>query len=356
MSEITAEIISESNRFKELVLMNRARITISDVAREAGVSKATVSRVLADNYPVAEATKKLVRDTVEKMGYTASVQARSLATGRADAVAVIVSEPLDNIFGDQTFARILRGITDAMSETEIIPILLPTATETEQRKTLRLVTNQAVDAVIHISPWADAGLLKALAAEEVPTVICGQSQGISPDVAEKFSFVYSDDFEGAKFAANYMRGIGAKNPVAVLGVPDQPASIERLAGYREVFPQLQGERITSGAWTELFGAHSIEKFIADGVPFDSVFAGSDRIAQGVNAALRRAGMSVPEEVKVIGYDNNSVATEIAPYLTTIAQPMIAQGRAAFELARELISGLPARELVLPTELIVRDSA
>ncbi|MDY5585654.1 MAG: LacI family DNA-binding transcriptional regulator [Arcanobacterium sp.] len=336
--------------------MNRARTNISDVAREAGVSKATVSRVLGANYPVSPATKKAVEDAVEKLGYTASVRARSLATGRADAIAVIVSEPLDNIFGDQTFAKILRGITEAMSETEIVPILLSTVSEAEQRKALRLVTNQAVDAVIHISPWADAGLLNALATEQVPTVICGQSRGISPEIAQCFAFVYSDDFTGAKLAAQYLSESGVKNPVAILGVPTQPASIDRLAGYRKIFPELTEQRVVSGSWTELSGASGIQKFITDGVSFDAVLAGSDRIAQGVNAALRGAGINVPQEVKVIGYDDNLVATEISPYLTTIAQPMLEQGRVAFELAQELIAGQMPREVVLPTELIIRESA
>ncbi len=329
------------------------RATILDVAKAAGVSKATVSRVLAGDYPVAKPTAQRVREAVEELGYTASSRARSLATGRSDAFAVIISEPLDVFFADPTFARIVQGITDALSDTRVVPILLPTATPQEQGKAYRLITNQTVDAVIHLSPWSDQGLLDSLASEHVPTVVCGQDEGLEKD--SPFSFVYSDDRLGAVQAAERVQAAGRTNPVAILGKQDQPAATDRLKGYQEVFDCLSDERIRWGDWSERAGADAMRSILDAGLDLDAVLAGSDRIARGAIEVLRRAGRNVPAHVSVIGYDDHPTAMDRSPALTTIAQPMHAQGEAACRLAQDMVEGAPARTIILPTELKDRET-
>ncbi|MDC4233141.1 LacI family transcriptional regulator [Actinomyces sp. B33] len=330
------------------------RTTISDVAARAGVSKATVSRVLSGTYPVSERTARAVRRAVDDLDYTASARARSLATGRADAIAVVVSEPLDVFFADPTFSRILQGIADELSGTETVPVLLPTATRAEQRKALRLVLNQSVDAVVHLSPWVDSGLLDELIDHRVPVVLCGQDD--DPERMRRFSLVYSDDRLGAADAAEHLVRRGARRPVAILGVPDQPAAVDRLSGYRQAYPDLDGSRIRWGGWSEAAGALAMRELLDAGVDFDALLAGSDRIARGAMSVLRAEGLDVPGDVAVIGYDDHPVAVEQAPRLTTIAQPMHLQGRTACRLAREMVAGGEPRTIVLPTELRVRDTA
>ncbi len=330
------------------------RATIRDVAEAAGVSKATVSRVLAGNYPVSQETADRVHHAVQRLSYTASSRARSLATGRSNAVAVVVSEPLDTFFADPTFARIVQGVSDFLSHTEVVPVLLTTTTKVEQRKALRLITNQTVDAVIHLSPWSDEGLLDSLLNQQVPVVVCGQDERF--ERRGRFSFVYSDDRLGAAQAARHLRERGAQSPVAILGVPGQPAASDRLEGYRQVFPGLEDHRTAWGGWSEADGASAMQDFLRSGITFDAVMAASDRIARGALSVLSRAGRQVPADVLVVGYDDHPSATGLSPHLSTVSQPMHAQGETACRLAQEMVEGRPPRTVVLPTTLHVRETS
>lgn len=331
----------------------RKRTTILDVANAAGVSKATVSRVLAGDYPVSEATAKRVMEAVDELGYTASSRARSLATGRSDAFAIVVSEPLDIFFADPTFALLMQGIVAELQPTPIVPILLPASTPAEQQKLRRLATSQAVDALIHLSPWADGGLLSALESDSLPVVLCGQDERFSP---ERFSFVYSDDSLGAREAATRLRAIGRSRPVAILGKEDQPAARDRFAGYRDVFPDLARHRVRWGGWSEHDGALAMRDLLASGTRFDSLLAASDRIARGAISEMELAGLRVPADVAVIGYDDHPTATSRAPELTTVAQPMHEQGRVACRTAMSMVDGQAPTTALLPTELVLRQTA
>ncbi|WP_022867949.1 LacI family DNA-binding transcriptional regulator [Schaalia vaccimaxillae] len=333
----------------------KKRTTIQDVAQMAGVSKATVSRTLSGDYPVSKKTQEAVRRAVHSLGYTASIRARSLATGRSDAIAVIISEPLDTFFADPTFSRILRGITDGLAGTSIVPVLVPTATYEEQKKAIRLITNQAVDAVIHLSPWADEGLLNSLSQHNIPVVVCGQDDQRAPHSPD-FSHVYSDDKSGAAQAALHLQTQGAAEPIAILGVPNQPAATDRYQGYLEVFPHLDESHVRWGGWSEAAGADAMKDILKGGVPFDSLLAASDRIARGAIAVLENEGLKVPDDILVVGYDDHPTATETSPQLTTVSQPMHEQGRVACRVAQEMIDGARARVVLLNTELHVRETA
>ncbi|MCI6556260.1 MAG: LacI family DNA-binding transcriptional regulator [Schaalia hyovaginalis] len=330
------------------------RATIRDVAEAAGVSKATVSRVLAGNYPVSRETADRVRAAVDLLSYSAKASARSLATGRADAFAVVVSEPLATFFADPTFARILQGITDTLGSTEIAPILLPTATPEEQAKALRLITSRTVDAVIHLSPWTDQGLLVSLLHEQIPVIICGQDARF--ESAGRFSFVYSDDRVGGRTAAEHLKSTGRRKPLAVLGTPSQQAAQDRYIGYTEVFPDLDHARTRWGGWGVADGRAAMTDLLSRHLEFDAVLAGSDRIARGVIEVLHEAGLDVPREIAVIGYDDDPSAINAAPTITTIAQPMHEQGAVACAIALEMIEGGPSRTEILPTLLRERQSA
>ncbi|XCB30931.1 LacI family DNA-binding transcriptional regulator [Arcanobacterium hippocoleae] len=330
------------------------RTTIKDVAAMAGVSKATVSRVLAGDYPVSEETAQKVNFAVEKLRYTASSRAKSLATGRSNAIAVVISEPLDLFFADPTFSRILHGISQKLTDTEIVPVLLSSVTAKEQEKTYRLISNQTVDAVIHLSPWADKGLLDRLSESEVPVVLCGQYGKLN--FANRFASVYSDDELGGKQAAEYVFQKNVRNPVVIMGNKDQPAAVERLNGYRKVYPNLSPERILWGDWSEETGVSGCKEILQRGMQFDCILAGSDRIARGAIAVLAQNNIMVPNQCLVIGYDDNPLARTLSPKLTTISQPMHEQGEKACEVALDLINGAAVQIVQLPTSLIIRETA
>lgn len=334
--------------------MVRRRATIADVAAMAGVSKATVSRVLNSSERVLPATREAVQRAIDTIGYQESWQAKSLATGRAGAVGVLLTEPFDEVYTDPTFAALLRGVYDRLATTAVVPILLQASSDRERHKTVDLLRRRAADAVIHLTPYVDDGLLPGLAQEGIPTVVTGRPPG--GELEGRLSAVFSDDVTGARLAAQHAADQGRRRPLVVMGPEDNPASVERVRGYREVFADLPDEAVAFGGWATGSGRSAVAEALRRTSAFDVVLAGSDRIALGALDALAAHGLDVPGDVAVIGFDNHPLAQSTRPALTTVEQPLRAEGEAAAELVLELLEGAQPRTLELPMRLVVRSSA
>ncbi|WP_161512770.1 LacI family DNA-binding transcriptional regulator [Actinomyces howellii] len=336
---------------------DRGRATIADVARLAGVSKATVSRVLNGSSRVAPGTRRAVEEAISAAGYVESWQAKSLATGRAGAVGVIITEPFDEVYTDPTFAAVLRGVHDRLVPTPLVPVLLQATSEAERAKAVRFLERRGADAVIHLTPYVDDGLLPQLEAQGLPTVLTGR---VEDAVRRGMSSVYSDDVLGAAMAARRAAEQGRRRPLVVVGPPDNPASRERVEGYLSVLGagSTGGDStpvVTFGGWDETSGERAVRGALSQGARFDVVLAGSDRIARGALTALGDHHLSVPRDVAVIGFDNHPVSAQTTPALTTVEQPLRQEGRTAVELALDLLEGGAPRLEVLPMRLVVRDS-
>ncbi len=332
----------------------RTRATMRDVARLAGVSKTTVSRVLNGSDLVTEDTRLHVEEAMRRAGYVVSYQARSLATGRSDAVALLVTEPFQDMWTDPTFASILGGTYSALSSTPMTPLLLQASTAAEQTKVRNLLEQGVVDGIIHLTPYVDTVLLEHLSTMRTPTVLCGRLPG-DPFVGQ-FSSVYADDEIGAQLAATHLAERGRTHPVALLGPRENPAALDRLAGYRAVLGDLlPDDRVRFGEWDEQSGYAAAAQILATGMPVDAMLCASDRIAVGALKALAEAGRQLPEDVSVIGFDDHPLAARSTPPLTTIAQPMVSEGEVAVALLKELLEGGAPRTEVLPMELRRRAS-
>lgn len=332
----------------------RTKATIADVARLAGVSKATVSRVLNGSAKVLPDTREAVQSAIAHVGYQESWPAKSLATGRAGAVGVVVTEPFDDVYTDPTFATLLRGIYDRLAQTEVMPILLQASTEQERQKALGLLQRGAADGVIHLTPYVDDGLLQSLAAEPMPIVIMGTVT--DPALCGTVSIVFSDDVKGGVLAATHASRQGCTRPLVVMGPEDNPASTSRVEGFRTVFPTIPDEAVIFGGWDPVWGRIAVEDQLRRGASFDVVLAGSDRIALGALDALAAAGVEVPGQVAVIGFDNHPLAETTVPPLTTVEQPLRCEGEAAAELLLDLLAGAPRQSRELEMRLVVRESA
>ncbi len=330
------------------------RATILDVARTAGVSKATVSRVLNGSASVTDSTRERVERAVDEVGFSISWQARSLARGRSECVGVVVSEPFADLWTDPTFTAVLQGIYDALEPTAYVPLLIQADTENQQSKARTLISRSLLDAAIHVSPYIDHGLLAALEDAQVPTVLCGQPTGEA--WSPVFASVYADDVVGGRLAAAHLRDRGRSRPVAILGPSGNPATRDRLRGYREVFESLTGDRCLEGGWDTSSGIRATRALLRSGVAFDSILCASDRMAVGVLQVLEENGLSVPGDVAVVGFDDHPLAATASVPLTTVAQPMHDEGTTAVRLAHRLVEGAPARTEILSMRLVVRDSA
>lgn len=332
-----------------------SRATIGHVAKVAGVSRATVSRALNDSPLVTAETKERIQRAVAETGFVMNAQGRKLAMGRAEAIAILVTEPLDEMFQDPTFASILRGVIEGLAGSLTLPLLLQAFTEDEHRRAIRHFERRTVDAVINISPYIGGDMLEALNAGSLPVVLCGQLDGQPYDGI--FSSVYADDVVGATMAARRMMQRGRQRIAIIAGPTSNPAAADRVIGYRDTLGGLFDPRLTvSTGWDATSGFNAMRRLLERERGIDGVLAASDRIAVGALSALNAAGLEVPGDVSVIGFDDHlSVAATANPPLTTIHQPMLAEGKTAAQLALDMVGGAAARTVILEMTLIERGS-
>lgn len=330
------------------------RVTIADVARAAGVAPSTVSRALNGSPKCKLATRERVMRAVEQTGFVVNRRGRALAVGRSEAIALLFTDPFAELFTDPTYARLCEGIVSRLADGPNLPMILEAATPAERERVLEHIGRGAVDAVVVITPYEGGELLDRLVDLPVPVVLCGQLEG--DPYRGIFSTVYSDDVDGAALAAQALVGAGRTEVVCIMGPADNPASADRIRGYRRVLGErLSEDRIVHTGWDQLGGHRAMRGLLASGIEFDAVLAGSDRIAVGVIEALRDAGRDVPGEISVIGFDDHPLAAQYEPGITTVHQPLREEGERAAELALAMIEGEAPQTVVMEMELVERST-
>ncbi len=329
--------------------------TIHDVAREAGVSRGTVSRVLNGGHYVSPTAREAVDAAIRKTGYVVNRHARSLITGRSDSVGFLLTEPQEKFFEDPNFNVLLRGCTQALAAHDIPLLLMLAGTEDERRRITRYITAGHVDGVLLVSSHSGDPVAEELRKAGVPLVACGKPIGLG----SKVSYVAADDRDGARDMVRHLLSLGRRRIGMVTGPQDTPGGVERLAGYREVLTEagvgVDERLVVSGDYSRASGEAGAERLLAQAPDMDAVFVASDLMAQGVLSALQRAGRRVPEDVAVGGFDDSPAATAATPALTTIRQPW---DRISNEMVRVLlaqIGGEDSAAVILPTELVRRGS-
>ncbi|GAQ50930.1 LacI family DNA-binding transcriptional regulator [Streptomyces acidiscabies] len=329
--------------------------TIHDVAREAGVSRGTVSRVLNGGHYVSPSAQEAVNAAIRRTGYVVNRHARSLITGRSDSVGFLLTEPQERFFEDPNFNVLLRGCTQALATHDVPLLLMLAATEDERRRITRYITAGHVDGVLLVSSHSGDPIAQELREAGVPLVACGKPIGIG----SKVSYVAADDRDGARDMVRHLLSLGRRRVGVVTGPLDTPGGVERLAGYREVLAQADiayDERlVASGDYSRTSGEAGARALLERAPDLDAVFVASDLMAQGVLSVLRDAGRRVPEDVAVGGFDDSPAAVASSPALTTIRQPW---DRISGEMVRVLLAQIGGEDpaaVILPTELVKRDS-
>ncbi|MFF2131129.1 LacI family DNA-binding transcriptional regulator [Streptomyces olivochromogenes] len=329
--------------------------TIHDVAREAGVSRGTVSRVLNGGHYVSPAAQEAVNAAIRRTGYVVNRHARSLITGRSDSIGFLLTEPQERFFEDPNFNVLLRGCTQALAAHDIPLLLMLAGTEDERRRITRYITAGHVDGVLLVSSHSGDPVAEQLREAGVPLVACGKPIGLG----SKVSYVAADDRDGARDMVKHLVSLGRRRIGMVTGPLDTPGGVERLAGYREVLAEAGIEAddrlIASGDYSRASGEAGAEQLLDRAPDMDAVFVASDLMAQGALTALHKAGRRVPEDVSVGGFDDSTAAISATPALTTIRQPY---DRISTEMVRVLLAQIGGEEpaaVILPTELVRRDS-
>ncbi|MCA0143748.1 LacI family DNA-binding transcriptional regulator [Blastococcus sp. LR1] len=331
--------------------------TLDEVAQLAGVSRATVSRVVNDSPRVSPEARLAVQAAVETLRYVPNRMARSLVTRRTDTIALVLSESNTQVFSDPFFASIVRGLSARLADTELNLVLLAARGAREQEKIGRYARQGHVDGVILMSLHSDDLLPDILAGTHLPLVLSGR-----PLDGRSIAYVDADNTGGAVAATELLLSLGRRRVATVTGPQDMVAGLDRYAGYRAAVERSGGrvdpDLIAAGDFTEAGGMRAMTELLSRAPDLDAVFVASDPMAVGAVQALRAAGRRVPDDVAVVGFDDAAVAATSDPPLTTVAQPLGEMTALMVELLLDQIeSGERSVEArVCDTSLVRRASA
>lgn len=322
------------------------RVTIADVAREAGVSKTTVSRVINTKGEVDGSTAARVREVIAQLGYVPSSGAVGLARGSSRTVGMLVPSLTWPWMGE-----VLQGVVDTVEAADYGLLLFTCnrGAESVERFTSQ-VSARAFDGLVVVEPENTLDHLTSLHRAGLPIVLI-DDRGHHPE----FPSVVTTNHEGGASAARHLRDAGRTRPLVITGPQGFGCVRDRLAGFVSVLPT---DLVHRGDFTERCGRLAVEELLASGTEFDSVFAHNDITAAGVLRALRAAGRTVPGDIAVVGFDDIPMAEHTEPPLTTVRQPTRQMGETAARMLLSHLGGTPVPDapLVLPTELVVRHSA
>ena len=330
--------------------MTNSRPTIRDVARQAGVSHQTVSRVINESADVLPETRALVEEAIKELGYRPSAIARSMARGQTHTLACISPN-----LTDYTFASVIEGAeTEARQHGYFI--LSSSATDPDAFRELvdELVGHRRVDGLIVINPYSDARFEHL--PENFPVVFVGaRAHG------EGISSVCLDDEKVAYEATRHLISLGHTGIAMVTGPMEEDCSQDRTEGYRRALTEadipFDESMIVEGDWSATSGQDALLSFVEQGRAPTAVFAQNDRMAMGVLRAARDVNLKVPSQLAVIGVDDMPLSSYFDPPLTTMQQDMPRIGREATRILLDIINkkNTSLREVKLSAQLIVRQS-
>lgn len=328
--------------------------TLEEVAKLAGVSRSTVSRVINEHPHVRSETRDKVWEAIQDSGYQPHAAARSLVTNRTQIIGLVIPEAVTTIFTDPFFPLLIRGIAGICNSREYHLMLSLFSGQTKRESLYRRVLRGGyVDGVIVASAMLEDPLLSRLLQDKMPFI----SVSRYPD--EEVSYVDVDNAGGARMATEHLLRLGHQRIATITGPLGMMAGQERLKGYRQALT-LRGlpvdeALIIEGDFTEDGGKAAMRQLLAKEPT--AVFAASDMMAIGAMKAIKEAGLRVPDDVAVVGFDDLPLSSVVEPALTTVRQPIERMGTMSAEVLISLIEQETEspQHLVLPTQLVVRSS-
>ena len=330
--------------------------TVKDVAAKAGVSTATVSRVVNGNPRVGPEVRAAVTIAIEDLGYVPNPSARSLMTQRTGSIGVVVLESADRLFGDPFFGQLMLGISAALADRDRRLVLTLAPTREEGARIERYLASDHVDGVVLVGPHGADPLLRRMVKRGMPMVVSGR-----PQDQRGVSYIDAHNRDGAETAAAHLIASGRQKIATIHGTLDLPSAADRLQGYRDALtaagrasdPSLE----VAGEYRAKTAAEVTRSLLSSHPDLDAVFAASDSMAIAAMQAIKDSGRRIPDDIAVIGFDDLPTARETQPTLSTVRQPIEAMGREMVRLVLQRINepGAAANQVVFSTELILRGS-
>lgn len=349
--------------------MPGTRPTLEAVAAHAGVSRATVSRVVNGVSGVRAPVRERVLRAVAELGYVPNNAARSLVTRRTGAVAVVVAEPEDRVFTDPFFAQQLRGISRELSRADTQLLLMMSESPADSRRIGRYLTGGHVDGILMFSLHNDDPLPAIAADSGLPTVFGGRPWWTVAEGEPPPCYVDADNRGGARLAVAHLLDRGRRRIGVLTGPLDQTSALDRLDGYRDALRDAgitdpDPALVAHGDFTAEGGERAMAELLDRCPDLDAVFAGSDLMATGALRALRDRGRRVPDDVAVVGFDDLAPAAWADPPLTTVRQDVRAMGGMMANLLLRMLdtegddgtdAPRPPEPVITPATLVVRES-
>ncbi len=326
-----------------------AKTTIHDIAKRAGVSISTVSRVLNDNKSVREGSRQAVLDAVRELNYHPNIFASGLAGGQSKTIGIItqyISSPF--------FDMILRGILDEMTGGNYHPLFADGQwQEDKERRSLETFIDRRVDGLVILGGVLPEDELIAIS-QRLPLIVIGRDIKAIQDRC-----IPLDNYGGAYAATQHLIQQGHRNIIHLTGILRHEDAQQRLAGYRQAMADANlsndDKLIVEGDFSEQSGVMVAERLLNNGPTFTAIFAANDQMAMGLRLTLYRRGIRVPEDVSLIGFDNQPASAFLTPPLTTVGQPALAIGKSA---AKRILAKIQDQEEEIKhfkAKLMIRDS-
>ena len=328
------------------------RPTIYTVAEKAGVSIATVSRVLNGTARVSEQTRAKVHHAMDELGYQPNASARGLAANTTNTIALVFPK-LSGPF----FSELIRGAEIAASESDYHLLIYGASGETlgADNQTLGMLTTKA-DGLILASSGVSRCYLRDLQRQNLPVVVLGEEPSDTP-----VDSIQPDNIGGAEKMVTHLIEHGYRRIAMIKGPTARTHASDRELGYRKALQShglpCHSELMVSGSFDESSGYSAMQQLLQlDPIP-DAVFSASDQMAIGAMAAIHENGLRVPEDIALVGFDDIETARYMNPPLTTVHQDLLGQGQLAVNMLLARINGVEsAVEIkILPTTLVIRQS-
>ncbi len=334
------------------------KLNLEDIARLAGVSRATASRVINHHPNVSAGTRKKVLEVIEANHYQPNLAARMLVTQRTQILGIVIQFP-EAIFVSEYVPVLLRGINTVTNEHDYATLMWWERPGVEKERFLGriLQQKQLMDGIIISVTAISSPLIDSMLEAQIPFVMLERPTRHLDEI----SYVTVDNRHGARLAVEHLIQTGCSRIAHLTGTLDNIDGQDRLAGYREVLEkhglQVDPALIVEANFSRRSGYFAMKELLARGVDFDAVFAGNDNSAEGALQAMKEASISVPDEVALVGFDDVPTAQDLDPQLTTIRQPIVERGMRATALLLDMIAGKVEKpqHIVLPTQLVIRRS-
>ncbi|MGJ3239151.1 MAG: LacI family DNA-binding transcriptional regulator [Anaerolineae bacterium] len=330
------------------------RFTLEEIGKIAGVSRATVSRVINNHPNISEPVRQRVQEVIEETGYQPNIAARTLVSNQSRIIGLVIPAILSNVFTNPYYPRLMQGIAKACNDANYTLTFFMFQDQDEQEKgSQRIVNNALLDGLIVNADYNENSLVERLLRANMPFVQIGR-----PIDGIVIHHVDADNFLGGKMATQHLIDLGRRR-IAQVATAKNAAGEERDRGYKAALAAhnipLNEDWIVYADFSES-QAYRVTQELLQHQP-DGIFVQSDWMAIGVIRAIEEAGLRIPEDIAIVGFDDLPIAVRDHPHLTTIRQPIEQIGEQAVQSLLKIIEkpDLPQQQSTVPVELIVRES-